>query len=172
MELKEVIRNRRSVRSFSSTPIPKTILDEILFSANLAPSAGNLQARDFIIIEDQHIKEQLCAAALNQMFLIQAPVVIAVCANQKRIAPYGTRGKELYCIQDASAAVEHILLCAVDNGLEACWVGAFNERIVSKILQVPSEIIPVALIPLGYSTKKSKAPKRKDIKELVHRNHW
>jgi nitroreductase len=106
------------------------------------------------------------------MFLLQAPVVIAVCANQKRITPYGTRGRDLYCIQDASAAVEHILLCAVDNGLDACWVGAFDERIVSKILQIPPEIIPIALIPMGYSTKKRQAPKRKDIKELIHRNHW
>jgi nitroreductase len=172
MELKEVIQNRRSVRSFSSTPIPSTILDEILISANQAPSAGNLQARDFIVIDDQYIKEQLCAAALNQTFITQAPYVIAVCANQKRIAPYGTRGKQLYCIQDASAAVEHILLCAVDKGLDACWVGAFDERIVSKILQVPPGITPVALIPVGHSTKKGKSPKRKDIRDLVHTNHW
>ncbi len=172
MELKEAIQSRRSVRSFSSTPIPKTIIDEILLFANQAPSAGNLQARDFIVIDDQHIKEQLCAAALNQIFLTQAPIVIAVCANKKRIASYGTRGKQLYCIQDAAAAVENILLSAVDNGLAACWVGAFDEQIVSNILQVPSDIIPVALIPLGYSTKKGKGPKRKDIKDLVHTNHW
>lgn len=172
MELKEVIRNRHSVRSFSPTPIPKHILDEILFSANQAPSAGNLQARDFIIIDDQTVKEQLCAAALDQTFLTEVPIIIIVCANQKRISPYGTRGKDLYCIQDASAAVEHILLAAVDNGLDACWVGAFDEQTVSKILRVPSYIRPVAMIPLGYSKKKGTATRRMDIKNLVHINHW
>src|SRR4030042_2359156 len=124
MELKEAIRNRQSVRSFRSTPIPKQVLEEILIAANRAPSAGNLQARDFIIVDDKKIKSQLCAAALNQTFLTEAPIIIVVCANKKRISPYGTRGKELYCIQDAAAAVEHILLVAVDNRLDTCWVGA------------------------------------------------
>jgi len=172
MELKEAIRNRHCVRSFSATLIPKPILDEILVSANLAPSAGNLQARDFIIIDDQEIKELLSAAALDQTFLVEAPITIVVCVNQKRISPYGTRGKELYCIQDAAAAVEHILLAAVDNGLGACWVGAFDEQVVSKILQLPFYIRPVAMTPLGYSKKKRTATKRMDIKDLVHFNHW
>ena len=172
MELKDVIRNRHSVRSFSSTPIPKPILDEILISANRAPSAGNLQARDFIIIDDQRIKEQLCAAAFDQTFLTQVPIIIVVCANQKRISSYGMRGKELYCIQDASAAVEHILLAAVDYGLDTCWVGAFDEETVSKILRVPPYIRPVAMIPLGHSKKKRTATRRMDIKDLVHINHW
>ena len=172
MELKEAIRNRHSVRSFSPTPIPQPILEEILLAANRAPSAGNLQARDFIIIDDQTIKEQLCAAALNQTFLAHAPLIIVVCANQKRISPYGTRGTQLYCVQDASAAVEHILLSAVDNGLEACWVGAFDEQMVSRILRVPSYIRPVALIPLGYSKEKTRGTQRKNITDLVHINHW
>jgi nitroreductase len=172
MELKEVIRNRHIVRSFSSTPIPKLILDEILIAANRAPSAGNLQARDFIIIDDQRIKAKLSAAALDQTFLVEASIIIVVCANQKRISPYGMRGKELYCIQDAAAAVEHILLAAVDYGLDACWVGAFNEQAVSKILRVPSYIRPVAMIPLGYSKKKRTATRRMNIKDLVHFNHW
>lgn len=172
MELKEAIRNRHSIRSFSSTLIPKQILDEILISANRAPSAGNLQARDFIIIDNERIKAQLCAAALDQTFLTEAPIIIVVCANQKRISPYGTRGRELYCIQDAAAAIEHILLVAVDNGLDACWVGAFNEQAVSKILRLPSIIRPVAMIPLGYSKKKRTVTKRMDIKDFVHFNHW
>jgi nitroreductase len=115
MELKTAIQKRQSIRSFHSTPIPQQVLEEILIIANQAPSAGNLQARDFIIVNDQHIKNQLCAAALHQIFLAEAPFIIVVCANQKRISPYGTRGKELYCIQDATAAVEHILLAAVDQ---------------------------------------------------------
>jgi nitroreductase len=173
MELQDAIRIRHSVRSFFSTPIPQPVIDELLISANRAPSAGNLQARDFIIVKDQTIKEHLCAAALNQRFLTEAPIVIVVCANLNRIAAYGKRGKELYCIQDAAAAAEHILLSAVDNGLDTCWVGAFDEVSVANILQVPSYIRPIALIPIGVS-KKTTSPTttRKDIKELVHLNHW
>jgi len=172
MDLKTAIQKRQSVRSFRSTPIPQQVLEEILIDANQAPSAGNLQARDFIIVNDQHIKDQLCAAASQQIFLAEAPIVIVVCANQKRISSYGTRGKELYCVQDATAAVEHILLAAVDHGLGSCWVGAFNEKEVSDILRVPSYVRPVAMIPLGFPKKKETATRRKNIKDLVHVNSW
>jgi len=172
MELKEAIRNRYSVRSFHATPISQQILEEILLAANQAPSAGNLQARDFIIVDDQRIKDQLCVAALQQTFLAEAPIIIVVCANHKRIAPYGARGKDLYCIQDAAAAVEHILLAAVDHGLGACWVGAFNEQMVSRILKVPTYIRPVAMIPIGVSKIKEETTKRMNLKNLIHINSW
>jgi len=173
MELKEAIRKRQSIRDFSDTTIPPLVIDEILDYANQAPSAGNLQARDFIIVDDEFQKEQLSIAANHQTFIAEAPVIIIVCANLKRISSYGKRGRELYCIQDASAAVEHILLMAVDYGLDTCWVGAFDEQAVSTLLELPSSIRPVALIPLGC-TKKTTAPrtKRMETKLLTHHNRW
>jgi len=115
MELKEVIRNRHSVRNFSDIELPRKIIDEIIYYANLAPSAGNLQARDFIIIDDKTIREKLSIAAFGEKFIVEAPISIVVCANFMRISSYGTRGKELYCIQDASAAVENILLLVINH---------------------------------------------------------
>jgi nitroreductase len=172
MNLKQAIRNRHSVRSFSDKVPPKKIIDEIIEYANLAPSAGNLQARDFITIDDHNTKEKLSDAALDQEFIVQAPIIIVVCANLKRISSYGNRGRELYCIQDVSAAVEHILLLAVDNGLDACWVGAFDEKTVSKILDLPSYVRPIAIIPIGYSNQQKTSTPRIDINELKHFNHW
>ena len=172
MDLKESIRNRYSVRNFSDKVLPKKIIDEIIEYANLAPSAGNLQARDFVIINDNNIKEKLSNAAFNQKFIVEAPINIVVCANLKRISSYGNRGRELYCIQDASAAVEHILLLAVDNGLDACWVGAFDENKVSKILDLPSYIRPIAIIPIGHSNEQRTSTPRIDTKVLTHFNHW
>lgn len=172
MDLKEVIRNRHSVRNFSDTMPPKKIFDEIISYSNLAPSAGNLQARDFVIIDDHTIKEELSTAAFHQKFIAEAPINIVVCANLKRISSYGTRGRELYCIQDASAAVEYILLLAVDNGLEACWVGAFDEKKVSTILNLPSFVRPIAIIPMGYSNQQKTSTSRMDIRVLTHLNQW
>lgn len=172
MELKEAIKKRQSVRSFSSKEISKDVIMEILEYANLAPSAGNLQARDFVVVYDKDVKEKLSMAALGQEFVAEAPVDIVVCANLKRISPYGSRGKELYCIQDASAAVEHILLLALEYGLDTCWVGAFDEIKVSEILGLPSYIRPVAIIPIGYANKKEKRTSRMEIDSLVHFNHW
>ena len=172
MDLKEAIRNRHSVRDFSDKVLHKKIIDEIIEYANLAPSAGNLQARDFVIINDNNIKEKLSIAAFNQKFIVEAPINIVVCANLKRISSYGNRGRELYCIQDASAAVEHILLLAVDNGLDACWVGAFDENKVSKILDLPSYVRPIAIIPIGYSNEQRTSTARIDTNVLTHFNHW
>ena len=171
MDVKDAILNRHSVRSFSDRKPSAELIFDFIKLANLAPSAGNLQARDFIIVDDFELKKDLSTAALNQEFIIEAPVNIVVCANLKRISSYGKRG-ELYCIQDSAAAVEHILLLAVDNGLGACWVGAFNEHEVSKALGLPSHVRPIAIIPIGYPQGKVKITSRIDTKTLIHYNGW
>ena len=109
---------------------------------------------------------------MNQDFIYDAPVNIVVCAHLERIASYGRRGIELYCLQDVAASVEHILLLAVDYGLSACWVGAFDEDRVSKILDIPLYVRPVAIIPIGYQKGRAEATSRMDIEILTHRNKW
>ena len=90
-----------------------------------------------------------------------------------RISSYGRRGTELYCLQDTAAAVEHILLLATDYGLGTCWIGAFNESEVAKILNVPPHIRPVAIIPIGYPKSDKDVPtSRIDTKALIHYNRW
>jgi nitroreductase len=172
LELKEAIQKRYSVRSFSDKKPSSDIISEIIKYAHLAPSAGNLQARDFIIIDNIKIKKELSRAALDQEFIVEAPINIVVCANLNRVSPYGGRGKELYCIQDSAAAIEHILLLAVDNGLGTCWVGAFNENEASKILNLPSHVRPVAIIPIGYPKGRATTNPRIDTKILTHYNKW
>ena len=117
MELTEAIKRRRSVRRFKSDPIDDKIIKKIIELGNLAPSAGNLQPREFVIVKDREVKFALAQVALNQTFVYDAPVVIVVCANYDRTASYGSRGKELYCIQDSAAATENMLLDIVDFGL-------------------------------------------------------
>jgi nitroreductase len=172
MELKDTILQRHSIRHFTDKSISLYQIHEMIKFANLAPSAGNLQSRDFIIIDDIEVKRKLSAAALNQEFIIEAPVNIVVCANLRRISIYGYRGKELYCIQDSAAAIEHILLLAVDNGLGSCWVGAFDENKVSKILNLPSYVRPVAIIPVGYASSKANSISRINDRLLTHYNSW
>ncbi len=172
MDLKDAILQRHSVRNFSNKRVSLNLIHKIIKFANLAPSAGNLQARDFIIVDDFEIKKRLSYAALNQEFIVEAPVNIVVCTNLNRISSYGKRGRELYCIQDSAAAIEHILLLAVDNALGACWVGAFDEVEVTKILNLPSYIRPVAIIPIGYPVDMVDYTRRIDTKKLIHYNGW
>ena len=160
------------MRSFSEKEVSEHIIYDIILHAHRAPSAGNLQARDFIIVDDPEVKPALCKAALNQEFLIEAPVDIVVCANLSRIKPYGKRGLELYCIQDSAAAVDHIMLLSVEYGLATCWVGAFNEAEVKTILKLPDHIRPVAIVPLGYSKSTTEPTSRIDVQKLIHKNTW
>jgi nitroreductase len=169
MDVLEAIRKRRSVRAFKTDPIPSDALDAIIESALWAPSAGNLQARDFIIVKDRQVKGLLSQAALGQSFIEEAPVNIIVCANQERSARrYGERGRRLYCIQDASAAIQNILLAAHALGIGSCWVGAFDEGRVARVLGLPEYLVPVAIIPIGYPAESPSAPRRMMRRECVH----
>lgn len=172
MEVVEAIKARRSVRNFQKKEIEDKVIREIVELGNLAPSAGNLQPRDFIIVKEKEGKENLAQAALNQRFVAEAPVVIVVCANTKRSYPYGRRGVNLYCIQDSAAAIENMLLAIVDKGLSCCWVGAFDENAVSKVFNLPDHVRPVALLPLGYSDENDRITSRIDVNELIHYEKW
>jgi nitroreductase len=158
MEISEAIESRRSIRRYEDKNVPDALIKEILKAGEKAPSAGNLQARDFIIIKDGTVRELLCMAALNQYFIMSAPVCIVVCANVARCTVrYGKRS-ELYAVQDASASVMNMMLKAVDLGLGTCWVGAFNEVAVAQLLSIPHGVRPVALVPLGYPDESPDAP--------------
>src|SRR5665647_1402519 len=88
--LSGVMQRRRSVRRYSREMISETLLDKLLKAAQLAPSAGNLQAREFIVVKDPNTKHELAEAAYGQFFIAMAPLVLVGCANiaRSRIA-YG-----------------------------------------------------------------------------------
>jgi nitroreductase len=172
MECLEAIEGRRSIRKFKDSDIGKEILKELLWAAQMAPSAGNLQARDFIVVSQKRIKEQLTKAAFDQSFVGQPPIVIVAVANIERSSlRYGSRG-ELYAIQDAAASVMNLLLAAYSRGLATCWVGAFDEIAVRILLGLPDRTKPIAIIPIGYPDEKSIAPARMGPDKVVHWETW
>jgi nitroreductase len=176
MDFFEVVNNRRSVRRFDKeAAIPQDDLNKILETAIKAPSAGNRQSWDFIIVTKQEIKKELVRAALGQTFIARAPVVVVVCANQVRSGGvYGRRGVNLYCIQDSAAAIQTMLLTITALGYSACWVGAFDEVAVSKILKIPEEsgVRPISIIPIGVPKRIPNPTPRLSLKELIHRETW
>jgi nitroreductase len=176
MELDEALLTRTSVRRFKSDDISEAELRRLMELANAAPSAGNVQARDFIVVRKQSTKDALAEAALGQDFINEAPVVVVVCGNKERSSRYyGKRGSSLYYIQDADAAVQNLLLAVHGAGYGACWVGAFDEKEVSTILKLPATIRPLAIIPIGIPArppKKKEKPNRIDINKLTHNEKW
>jgi len=168
MEFEEVIKKRRSIRSFKGEVKDEDLM-HILRLAQYAPSAGNLQAYEFIIVRDEKTKKELAKAAFGQNFISEGDVVIVSCANKRRSSlRYGKRGEELYSIQDATLATFIILLSAYERGYGTCWVGAFNENKVSKILNLPSYLRPIAIVPIGIPNESPEMPPRFPLEKIIH----
>lgn len=165
----ELIKSRRCIRSFdSSKKISREQIEKILEAGQWAPSAGNAQDWQFLVVQNKKIKEALAEAALGQNFVAEAPVVIVVVTDLKRIEEfYGSRGKELYSIQDTAAATQNMFLTAHSIELGACWVGAFDEKEVSQILKLEKNLRPVVILPIGYPKGDIPAVGRKSLEKIV-----
>lgn len=172
MEVVECLETRTSTRDFKSDPIDESEITEALKIANLAPSAGNLQARDFVVVRNVAMKKALMEAALRQDFVRAAPAVIVCCANLERIGHYGNRGRQLYCIQDSAAAIENMLLFLTSKGIGSVWVGSFDEEKVRELLGLPRHIRPIALVPIGYPAVKGSRRRRLPVEEMTHWEKW
>jgi len=171
MDVFEAIKGRRSVREFKPDPVDDKDLEKILDAGKSAPSAGNCQPWEFVVVKDGAIKQKLVRAALGQSFIAEAPVVVVVCANIPRTSSrYGRRGAELYCIQDTAAAVQNILLTAYALGYGTCWVGAFDEESAAKAIKAPPNVRPLAIIPIGRPAEKPTPTSRLPLKKIVHEN--
>ena len=154
MDVYEAIESRACVRSYTDEDVPGATVNKLLEAAVRAPTAGGIQPWRFFVVRKGGEKENLAEAAFGQSFVAQAPVVIVVCAELDVCAQgYGSRGQNLYAIQDTAAAVQNILLAVVAEGLGACWVGAFDEDAASRALALPPRIRPLAMVPVGHPAR-------------------
>ncbi len=168
MEFSEVIAKRRSVRHFNAKlDVTDEDIRALLDAAVAAPTAGNIQPWRFTVVRSLDAREKL-GAALRQRWATAAPVVLVVSVDPRPCAArYGDRGEFLYGLQDTAAAVENILLTAVDRGLASCWIGAFDEVAVRDALGIASPVTPVAILPVGYSAESAGRPARRPLAEVT-----
>ncbi len=165
--LSEIIMTRRSIRAYDNKKLPAGFEEELLTMAIWAPNGGNAQPWKYYIIHNEEVKLSLAEAAYGQRFLATAPLVIVVSVRHDiEEKSYGSRGVNLYCIQDTAAATQNMLLYAASKGIGSCWVGAFDETKVSRILKCPKSERPVVIIPFGYPSESPRPPRRKSIKEV------
>jgi nitroreductase len=169
MDLSEAIKGRRSIRKFKKQKIPEETVTRLIEAASYAPSAGNIQPWHFIIVKNPNVKKKLVEAAYHQTHTEQAPIIIVVCADEKKSSiGYGNRGRTLYCLQDTAAATQNILLTAYSMGLGTCWTGSFNEDEVRETVKAPVGVRPVVMISVGYPDVIPKQRSRKLLSEIVH----
>jgi nitroreductase len=166
------LSSRVSVRDFTPSSLPEPEIEAVLRSARTAPSAGNREAWDVVVVTDGEVREALAEAALSQPHVREAPCVLVVCANYVRsMSRYGERGI-LYAIQDATIACTYLMLAAHAGGLQSCWIGAFDEGEVKGILDLPEHLRPVAMLAVGRGKIPAERTGRMDLSEHVHRDRW
>ena len=169
MNFFDVVQNRHSIRAFTAVPIEKNNLQQILEAANRAPSAGNLQGYEIFVVQNAAKKAALTKAALDQEFIADAPVVLVFCTHAARSAQkYGRRGETLYTVQDATIACTFAMLAATAVNLSSVWVGAFNTEIVQQIIDAPTGIVPVTILPIGYAAESPRLTPRRELTSIVH----
>ncbi len=171
-EFLEFLAGRSSVREYAADEIGEQELVYLLDCASTAPSAGNLEAWDVVLVRDPERREALSAAALGQYHVRTAPVLFVLCANYIRsMSRYGERGI-LYAVQDATIAGTYLLLAAHALQLCSCWVGAFDEEETKSILGLPPHIRPIAIICVGKGRAPTELTARMPVAEHLHSEEW
>jgi nitroreductase len=168
LEFFDLIQKRHSIRAYSSKRIEEEKLNRIMDAISSAPSAGNVQAYEVFVVKSEVKRKALAKAAFNQDFVIQAPVLLVFFADPQRSSVrYGSRGKALYSVQDATIAATFAMLAAVDLGLSTVWLGAFNDDEVAEIFATKS-LHPVAILPVGYPAEEPEVTSRRPLEDLFH----
>ena len=145
----EAIYKRRSIRKFQNRVVNDEAIKKLLECAMAAPSAKNKAPWEFYVIKNKDIQDKIKAS--SKAYNYNSSLLIVVASNLNN-----TISRELndFWIQDCSAAIENILLCATDLGLGTCWCGIYpvKERVenITKILNLNDDIIPLGLIQVGY----------------------
>jgi len=170
MKVFDAICLRRSIRKYKSDPVEKGKLERILEAGRLSPSAVNKQPWHFIVVRDPSVRESL-RASYGQSWFVNAPLIIVVCADPS--SAWVRRDGEEFWKVDAAIALQNMILCATEEGLGTCWIGAFSEEPARRALKIPEKIRIAAMTPLGYADE-SKEPvsDRKPLKKITHYEYW
>jgi nitroreductase len=171
MKFDELVKKRHSVRKFLKKKPSWRDISLAMDSARLAPCAGNISTMYFVVVSDEEKINQLADAA-SQDWIKQAFYVVVVCSNDEKLTlSYGENGAK-YARQQNGAALENFMLKLEELGLSTCWVGAFYEQDIKKILRIPENIQVEAMFPIGYSGEKSKQKPKPDLSTMVYWEKW
>ncbi|MDR0331962.1 MAG: nitroreductase family protein [Dysgonamonadaceae bacterium] len=168
MELDKVIQQRKSVRKYTDEPVSKEIIESLLESARLAPSAVNYQPWKFIVCTSEEAK-CLVRESYPREWFNDAPVYIVACGNHN-ISWKRADGKD-HCNIDVAIAVQHIVLKVHDIGLGTCWVCNFDAQKLKNDLKLEEQWEPIAILPIGYPKEIAGTAlydgKRKSLEEIT-----
>lgn len=163
------VLSRRSIRKYTAEPVDDELVERLLRAAMAAPSAGNQQPWQFVVLREREVMAAITGVHPYAKMLPQAPVAVLVCGDP------GSGKWPQYWEQDCAAATENLLIEAERLGLGAVWLGVHPlvERVggIRAILGIPESIVPFALVPLGRPAERKPPADRYDVAR-VHHERW
>ena len=168
MDVFEAIKNRRSVRDYDADKqVPQELIEKIVEAARWAPSAGNRQPVEIVVVTDKEKRERMASVSGYAPYLKDSPVALVVCVNQKKYTKGYENAREFYTPMDASAAIQNMMLAAHALGLGSCWDSVFDKKVVRELVDIPEDVEPFAIIALGYPSRAPQPPRRRPIEEYL-----
>ena len=195
----DAIKERRSVRTYQSRTVSHELIEQVLVVAGWAPSAHNAQPWRFIVLADESVKRKLAEAMAESWAadmakdglkieadkrrisverFATAPVLILACLTMDGMRKFSDKKRQNcerdLAMQSLGAALQNLLLAAHAKGLGACWFCApgFCKETVRKVLKIPGEVEPEALIAMGYPAEKPPVPPKKLLGDYCFKNKW
>ena len=174
------IKNRRSIRKYSDKDIEASLLNEIIAEAMQTPTMGNMQLYSVVVSRSKEIKEQLAPAHFNQPMVTGAPVVLTFCADFNRFtkwceqrnadAGYDNFLSFMNAVQDTLLFAQTVTVLAEAAGLGTCYLGTtvYMPETISKVLNLPKLVVPVATITVGYPAEDAKKSDRLPVEAIMH----
>lgn len=174
MEFYEVIRTRRSIRSYKGDAVPQDVLVRVMEAVRVAPSGNNRQPWRFIMVGDAALREALVPLCFEQEFIAQAPIVVVACGVDIKYNRGSYMGA-MSMLVDVAIAVDHLTLAARAEGLGTCWIGSFDNEKIKHLLGIPADVQVVALTPLGYPSDPAlfrEPGRRKSVEQIMCIDRW
>lgn len=169
MDFLELVRERYSCRSFSTKKVEKEKIEKILEAARLAPTARNLQPQRILVLSEE---EQLKKLSACTRYGWNAPIVMILFYDQDVSYKRDNYDNKEFGDIDLSIVTTHMMLEAQDLGLGTTWVGSFDPQKLIEAYEVPKNLIPVAILPIGYPSSESSPSKlhfqRNEISDFVY----
>jgi nitroreductase len=176
----DIIKGRRSVRKYETKPVTEAQLEQLMEAVRWSPSWANTQCWEIIIVRESSQKKALqeCLPPKGNpavKAVVQAPVVIALCAKARNSGFYNGVAVTKYgdwCMYDLGIATQNLCLSAYAMGLGTVIIGMFDHDEAARLLELPPGYRVVTLIPLGYPAKTGKPPKRREIQDFTHNEKY
>ncbi len=158
MDVTTAIKGRRSIRKYKRKAIPDSVFEEVLEAARRAPSGGNRQPWELIVVRDEKRRTDLVPICKNQQFIADCSALLVALEDPE----------QKWSKMDIAIALDELSLAAFERGLGTCWIGAFDKEKMADALGVPRNRAVAVCMTLGYPDESPDERSRKAYEELIH----